>query len=64
MTSNWNGTIFNTSKQLVAFADDAELILRGTIAIKEIGLNVNEDKTNYFTLDRKYGLHSGNPLTF
>lgn len=32
MTIHWNGTIFSTSKQITAFADDADLIGRGTIA--------------------------------
>jgi hypothetical protein len=74
MTINWNGTIFNTSKQLVAFADDADLIGRGTVAIKEmfvemekeaepIGLNVSEDKTKYLTLDRKHGSRIGQNIT-
>src|SRR6201996_3853651 len=35
MSINWNGTIFTTSKQLAAFADDADLIRRGTLAVKE-----------------------------
>ena len=74
MTINWNGTIFNTSKQLLAFADDADLIGRGTIAVKEmfvemdkeaepIGLNVSEDKTKYLTLDRKHGSRIGQNIT-
>jgi Reverse transcriptase (RNA-dependent DNA polymerase) len=35
MSINWKGTIFTTSKQLVAFADDAGLIGRGILAVKE-----------------------------
>ncbi len=50
---------FNRSKQLLALADDADLIGRGTISVKEmfydmdteaesIGFNVSEDETKYF----------------
>lgn len=35
MSINWKGTIFTSSKQLAAFADDADLIGRGTLAVKE-----------------------------
>ena len=35
MSMNWTGTIFYTSNQLTAFADDAYLIGRGTLAVKE-----------------------------
>ena len=53
---NWKGTIFNTSKQITAFADDADPLGRGVLAVKEsfteldteakkIGLQVSEDKT-------------------
>lgn len=37
MTINWNGTmtIFSTSKQITAFADDADLIGRSTITINK-----------------------------
>lgn len=60
MSINWEGTIFYLSKQLTAFADDADVIGRGTLAIKEsfiemekegrnVGLLVSEDKTKYLT---------------
>ena len=74
MSINWNGTIFTTSKQLAAFADDADLIGRGTLAVKEsfvemqttakeVGLLVNEDKTKYLTLDRQHGSRIGQNIT-
>lgn len=74
MTVNWNGTIFTSSKQVTAFADDADLMGRGTIAIKEmfvemdreaetIGLKISEDKTKYLTLDRKQGSRIGQNIT-
>lgn len=51
------------SKQLTAFADDADLIGRGTLAVKEsfvemqttakdVALLVNEEKAKYLTLDK------------
>lgn len=60
---NWSGTIFNTSNQLLAFADDADLLERGTLKVKEIfvemeneakkpGLAVNEDKAKYMVTER------------
>lgn len=74
MSINWEGTIFYSSKQLAAFADDADLIGRGTLAIKESfiemereaskeGLLVNEEKTKYLTLDRKQGSRVGQNIT-
>jgi Reverse transcriptase (RNA-dependent DNA polymerase) len=36
MSINWKGSIFSTSKTLTAFADDADLIGRGTLAVKEL----------------------------
>ena len=33
MSINWNGTIFNTSKQLTAFADDTDLLGRGVLKL-------------------------------
>lgn len=74
MTINWNGTIFSTSKQITAFADDADLVGRGTIAIKEMfvemdkeadlmGLKVSEDKTKYLSLDRRHGSRIGQNIT-
>src|ERR1700744_6230282 len=35
MSINFNGTIFTTSKQIAAFADDADLIGGGALAVKE-----------------------------
>src|ERR1700755_2387713 len=48
MSINWNGTIFTTSKQLAAFADDADLIGRGTLAIKEsfVEMQTTADNTD------------------
>lgn len=74
MSINWRGTIFTTSRQLAAFADDADLIGRGTLAVKEsfvemqtagkeIGLLVNENKTKYLTLDRQHGSRIGQNVT-
>ena len=74
MSINWKGTIFTSSKQLTAFADDVDLLGRGTLAVKEsfvemqtagkeIGLVVNEDKTKYLTLDRQQGSRIGQNIT-
>lgn len=74
MSINWKGTIFNTSKQLAAFADDADLLGRGVLAVKEsfveaekegkkVGLVVSENKTKYLTLDRKNGSRIGQNIT-
>lgn len=74
MSINWEGTIFYSSKQMTAFADDTDLIGRGTLAVKEsfvemdmeasnVGLLVNEDKTKYMTLDRKNGSRVGQNIT-
>ena len=74
MSINWLGTIFYSSKQLTAFADDTDLIGRGTLAVKEsfvemereagkVGLLVNESKTEYMTLDRKQGSRVGQNIT-
>src|ERR1700761_2613245 len=35
MSINWKGTIFTSSKQLTAFADDVDLLGSGTLAVKE-----------------------------
>ena len=43
MTINWNGTIFNTLKQLLTFADDADLIGCGTIAVKEMFVEMDKE---------------------
>ena len=56
LSINWKGTIFNTSKQITAFADDEDLLARQVLVVKEsftemdretkqIGLQVSEDKT-------------------
>ena len=74
MSINWEGTIFYSSKQMIAFADDTDLIGRGTLAVKEsfvemdmeasnVGLLVNENKTKYMTLDRKSGSRVGQNIT-
>ena len=74
MSINWEGTIFYSSKQLAAYADDTDLIGRGTLAVKEsfiemekesnkVGLLVNEHKTKYMTLDRKQGTRVGQNIT-
>ena len=74
MSINWEGTIFYSSKQMIAFADDTDLIGRGTFAVKEsfvemdmeasnVGLLVNENKTKYMTLDRKSGSRVGQNIT-
>ncbi len=62
MSINWKGT---TSKQLTVFADYADLIGRGTLAVKqsfvdmqttgkEVELLVYKNKTKYLTLDRQH----------
>jgi len=74
LSINWKGTIFSTSKQITAFADDADLLGRGVLAVKEsfmemdteakkVGLQVSEDKTKYLTLDRKEGSRVGQNIT-
>lgn len=50
MSINWRETILNTSKQIAASADDADLLV-GEL----VGLTVSEEKTKYLTLDRKEG---------
>jgi sorting nexin-29 len=55
-----NGTIFYKSVQLLAYADDIDIIARFQTALKkaflsleraagEMGLNINEEKTKYLT---------------
>ena len=55
-----NGTVFYKSVQLLAYADDIDIIVRSQIAVKEaflllekaarvMGLKVNEEKTKYLT---------------
>lgn len=74
MSINWAGTIFYTTNQLTAFADDADLIGRGTLAVKEpfiemereackVGLVVNEEKTKYLALERSQGSRMGQNVT-
>lgn len=36
LSINWNGTFFNTSKQLMAFADDSDLFVKGTIKVNQV----------------------------
>ena len=74
MSINWNGTIFNTSKQLTAFADNTDLLCRGVLKLKEslvemdeeakkVGLIVNESKTKYLVIDRSQGSRIGQNIT-
>ncbi len=74
MSINWNGTIFNTSKQLTAFADDTDLLGRGVLKVKEslvemdeeakkVGLIFNENKTKYLVVDRSQGSRIGQNIT-
>src|ERR1700743_3242900 len=74
MSINWNGTIFNTSKQLTAFADNTDLLCRGVLKLKEslvemdeeakkVGLIVNESKTKYLVIDRSQGSRIGKNIT-
>lgn len=74
MSINWAGTIFYTSNQVTAFADDADLIGRGTLAVKgpfvemekeasKVGLAINENKTKYLAMERKQGSRVGQNIT-
>lgn len=70
---NWTGFVFTTSKQLAAFAGDADLPGRGILAVdveeslqttaREVGLQVYEDKTKYLTLDRQHVSKIGQNIT-
>lgn len=71
---NWKGTLMNTSRQILGFADDLDLLGRGVIAVKEVfvqleraaaivGLSINEDKTKYMAIERKLRSRLGQNLT-
>ena len=56
-----NGTIFYKSVQLLAYADDIDIIARSQVALREafisleraageMGLKINEEKTKYLTI--------------
>lgn len=64
MIINWNVTILSRLKQIASFVDDSDLIVRGTIAITEwfvemdqgyspIALIFSICEKNIITLDRK-----------
>ena len=63
-----NGTIFYKSVQLLAYADDIDIIARSQAELKEafisleratgeMGLKINEEKTKYLTTILSYLLH-------
>lgn len=71
---NFGGTILNSGKQILAFADDIDLISRGRRdangifgelerSARRVGLEINEDKSKYLTLDRKHGGRSSQNVT-
>lgn len=60
---NWKGTLLNTSRQILGFADDVDVLGRAVLEIKEaflqidsaaskVGLKINETKTKYMTMAR------------
>ena len=56
MSINWEGTIFYSSKQLAANADDTDLIGRGPLAVKESFIEMEKESrfTSEWTRDEIY----------
>ena len=63
---DYRGTIYNRSIQLLAYADDLDIIARSTRTLKEafiklqrtakdIGLQINQEKTKYMEVNIKHG---------
>lgn len=70
ISSNPGGTLFNRQVQTLAFADDVGLIARSKKALSEgfkeleaaageLGLEINEEKTEYMLMTRRDVLHQG-----
>jgi hypothetical protein len=76
MHGNWKCTFINTSRQILGFAEDVDVLGRAIIEVKEAfvqidtaaakeGLEINKDKTKFMTVEKinQHGSRLGQNLT-